>query len=82
MNFDGGDLSNDSGLLLYKELDEKLGLSNLIDAVHLDDPEDHDIHQNGDVLKQKVYQHVAGYHADDDADSLRYDPALTHKSEK
>jgi hypothetical protein len=25
---------------------------------------------------QKIYQHLAGYHADDHADTLRYDPTL------
>ncbi|WP_181406475.1 transposase, partial [Terrilactibacillus laevilacticus] len=27
VNFDGGNLTSDSGLLLYKEFDEKIGLS-------------------------------------------------------
>ncbi|TCP31345.1 DDE family transposase, partial [Scopulibacillus darangshiensis] len=30
INFDGGDLTSESGLLLYKEFDEKMGLSDLI----------------------------------------------------
>lgn len=78
VNFEGGDLTSDSGLLLYREFVEKLGLSDLIDAnVDLNDPVSHDTHQNNDVIMQKIYQHVAGYHADDDADSLSYDPALT-----
>jgi hypothetical protein len=78
VNFNGGDLTNDSGLLLYKEFDEKVGLSDLIRSnVVLNDPVDHTTHQNAEVIIQKIYQHVTGYHADDHADSLRYDPAFT-----
>jgi hypothetical protein len=78
INFDGGDLTNDAGLLLYKEFDEKMGLSQMIQSmVVLNDPVQHDIHTNDSVIMQKIYQHIAGYHADDHADSIRYDPALT-----
>lgn len=78
INFDGGDLTNDAGLLLYREFDAKVGLSQLIQSlVHLDDPVNHHLHSNDSVVMQKIYQHVAGYHADDHADTLRYDPALT-----
>lgn len=77
INFDGGDLTNDAGLLLYKEFDAKVGLSNLISSVTLNDSVNHHVHTNDSVIMQKIYQHVAGYHADDHADTLRYDPALT-----
>ncbi|TCP16253.1 DDE family transposase, partial [Scopulibacillus darangshiensis] len=78
INFDGGDLTSESGLLLYKEFDEKMGLSDLIrSTVILNDLVKHRIHQNSDVIIQKIYQHVAGYHADDHADNLRFDPAFT-----
>lgn len=30
VNFDGGNLTSDSGLLLYKEFDEKIGLGQSI----------------------------------------------------
>ncbi|KEF36863.1 hypothetical protein M670_03945 [Schinkia azotoformans MEV2011] len=32
INFDGGDLTSDAGLLLYKEFAEKIGLSQLIQS--------------------------------------------------
>ncbi|MDF0728902.1 IS1380 family transposase [Cytobacillus sp. S13-E01] len=83
VNFNGGNLTNDSGLLLYKEFAEKIGLSQLIQSmVILKDPVNHDVHTNDSVIMQKIYQHIAGYHADDHADSLRYDPALTTILEK
>ncbi|MBE1554373.1 IS1380 family transposase [Sporosarcina limicola] len=51
-------------------------------SVTLNDSMEHTVHTNDSVLVQKVYQHIAGYHADDHADSLRYDPALTTILEK
>ena len=70
INFDGGDLTNDAGLLLYKEFDEKVGLSQLIQSsVNLNDHANHHVHTNKSVITQKIYQQVAGYHADDHADT-------------
>ncbi|WP_152551284.1 transposase [Schinkia azotoformans] len=40
------------------------------------------MHTNDSVIMQKIYQHIGGYHADDHADSPRYDPALTTILEK
>jgi hypothetical protein len=51
VNFDGEDLTNDAGLLLYKEFDEKMGLSQLIQSmVVLNDPVQHDVHTNESVI--------------------------------
>jgi hypothetical protein len=78
VNFDGGDLTGDAGILLYKEFDNVIGLSRAIEEmVHIKDDVIHRTHQNHDVIMQKIYQNAAGYHADDHADNLRYDPALT-----
>lgn len=72
LNFEGGNLTSDAGLLLNKEFDDKIGLSKLIQrTVVLKDTVDNVAHSNVKVIMQKVYQHVAGYHADDDADTLR-----------
>ncbi|WP_380029545.1 transposase, partial [Effusibacillus consociatus] len=43
----------------------------------VDDPVHHRDHPNDDVVVQKIYQHVAGYHTDDHADDLCYEPLLT-----
>lgn len=57
VNFDGGNLTTDAGLLLYKEFDEKIGLSNLVKTmVKLNDPVHHDQHYNDEVIMQKIYQ--------------------------
>ncbi|GMA66235.1 transposase (plasmid) [Alicyclobacillus fastidiosus] len=78
MNFQGGDLTSDAGLLLYKEFDHKLGLSESVEellVVH--DSAFHREHPNSDVVLQKMYQHIAGYHTDDHADDLAVEPFLT-----
>src|SRR5690625_3556380 len=78
VNFDGGDLTGDAGILLYKEFDHVIGLSHAIEEmVHIKDDVIHRTHQNNDVIMQKIYQNAAGYHADDHAGHLRHDPALT-----
>lgn len=78
VNFNGGDLTSDAGLLLYKEFDHKIGLSNEIkNLLVVDDPVSHRDHPNHEVVIQKVYQHVAGYHTDDHADDLCNEPLLT-----
>ena len=77
INFDGGDLTSDAGLLLYKEFDEKIGFSKLIKIyLNLMDNAKFRIHSNVDIILQKIYQHIAGYHGDDDADELRNEPVF------
>lgn len=77
INFDGGDLSSDSGLLLYKEFDAKLGITKTIeDKINIIDPTFHHTHSNHSVIMQKVYQHLAGYHTDDAADDLQVEPTM------
>lgn len=78
VNFDGGDLTSDAGLLLYKEFDHKLGLSETVrQMLVVHDPVWHRDHPNHDVVLQKLYQHLAGYHTDDHADDLAMEPLLT-----
>ncbi len=78
VNFDGGDLTGVAGILLYKEFDDVIGLSRAIEEnVHINDGVSHRMHENHDVIMQKIFQNAAGYHADDHADSLKHDPALT-----
>src|SRR3989440_2178594 len=75
LDFDGGRLSSDAGLVLLKDPDEHLALTHTLAAV-LSDPRDprrvHFTHH--DLLKQRVLQIAAGYEDANDANTLRYDP--------
>lgn len=75
---DGGALSSDTGELIFREFDEKIGFSQTI-AKHLclKDTRTYCIHENEQLLRQKIYQLIAGYHEDDAADSLTHDPVFT-----
>ena len=78
VNFDGGDLTSDAGLLLYKEFDHKLGISDTVKKLLVvNDAVCHRDHPNHDVVIQKLYQHLAGYHTDDHADDLAFEPLMT-----
>ncbi|SFG14048.1 IS1380 family transposase [Sporolactobacillus nakayamae] len=78
ISFSGGALSSDSGLLLYREFDGKMGLSQLIhEQLNINDSVSHTRHTNADAVIQKIYQHLAGYHTDDQADELGTEPVFT-----
>jgi hypothetical protein len=83
VNFKGGNLTSDAGLLLYKSFDHKLGLSQTIkEQLVVHDNVVHRDHPNTDVVIQKLYQHLSGYHPDDHADDLHAEPLLTSIFEK
>src|SRR5215813_1481809 len=75
LDFDGGRLSSDAGLVLLKDPDEQLGLTHNLAAV-LSDPRDpRRVHFTPhDLLKQRVLQIAAGYEDANDANTLRHDP--------
>jgi hypothetical protein len=75
INFDGGDLSSDSGLLLIKEFAHKIGFHKHTNQFKTDENScrTHKDHQN---LCQLVYQVIAGYFNDDDADELTNEPVF------
>lgn len=78
INFEGGNLSSDSGLLAYKSFDEKIGFSKLIKESFENDQvtESHLTYKRADVILQNVYKFIAGYHTDDASDELRVDPVF------
>lgn len=75
VNFNGGDLSSDAGLLIPRSFDEALGLSRLIEGCFPQTAKR--CHSTADVIRQLMYTTIAGYHADDASDHLRLDPAFT-----
>lgn len=77
INFDGGDLSSDAGLLLLKEFICKIGLDKLIEQHFETNDKTIRIHKDSENLLQKMYQQLAGYFTDDDSDELTTDPIFT-----
>lgn len=77
INFGGGDLTSDAGLTLYAEFDKMLGFSEAIKkGLKVKDTAKFRFHSNSDIAIQKIYQNIAGYHTDDNADELTIDPAF------
>lgn len=72
-----GQLSSDAGLLPFRQLDERLGLSRAFAAV-LNDPRDPNLieHTNLEMVRSRVYGILAGYEDQNDHDTLRADPVF------
>ena len=81
INFDGGDLSSDSGLLLIKEFAHKFGFHHHVNNFKTDDKISRR-HKDDQNLRQMVYQIIAGYFEDDDADELTNEPVFTNILDK
>jgi hypothetical protein len=77
VEFQGSRVTSDAGLLLVRELDERLGLAKFI-AEHLSDCRRGMNTQFGlaDLLRQSVYSRLAGYEDLNDAERLAADPAF------
>jgi hypothetical protein len=74
---DGGALTSDAGVLLLRELDERLGLTAGLASCVVDRRERSKVrHDVRSLLRQRIYQIACGYEDCNDADALRADPAL------
>ena len=83
INFDGGDLSSDAGLLLFKEFLFKIGALKLINRMFkTNDTAWFRIHKDDANLMQVVYQIISSYFEDDCADELTNEPVMTAILEK
>ena len=83
INFNGGDLSSDAGLLLIKEFATKIGLTKLVKSLFkTTDSAVIRYHTDPDNLMQFIYQLIASYFEDDCADELTNDPIMTAILEK
>jgi hypothetical protein len=78
MNFDGGDLSSDAGLLILKEFIAKMGFDRLLGQwFKTNDNAGFRVHKDEANLLQVVYQIISAYFEDDRADELTNDPVFT-----
>jgi hypothetical protein len=77
VDFSGGSLSSDGGLLLLAHLDRTLGLTAAVAACGHDPRRKNSVqHSFLDLIRQRVYQIAAGYEDANDAHTLRHDPAF------
>jgi len=83
VDFGGGEITSDAGLLLIRQADDRLGLVKGLTKCIRDMRDlryvDHDIET---LLRQRIYQVVAGYEDCNDANMLKSDPALKAACEK
>jgi len=76
VDFQGSRVTSDGGLILVRELDERLGFSELIEQ-HLADSRGKNMRLPlADLLRQSVYSRLAGYEDVNDAERLCQDPTF------
>ena len=77
VDFQGSHVTSDGGLILVRELDERLGLGELIDE-HLSDSRQGTNKQFtlADLLRQSIYSRLAGYEDLNDAERVSIDPTF------
>jgi hypothetical protein len=75
--FDGGRLSSDGGVLLLREIENRLGVADLLSSC-LSDARDASsvIHSQADMMRARMFAIACGYEDCDDLDVLRFDPAF------
>ncbi len=76
INFNGGDLSSDAGLLLIKEFAAKIGFIKQIKKIFKTTDKSLRYHKDDENLMQMIYQIISAYFEDDCADELNYDPVF------
>jgi hypothetical protein len=76
LNFAGGEVTSDAGVMLLRQVDQELGLCEALDAA-LPDPRNPKkiTHRQVDLLRQRVYGIALGYEDLNDHDHLRDDAA-------
>lgn len=77
INFNGGALSSDSGVLLLRETEAQIGILDRIASCIVDERDQRYVKQGiQDMLSQRVYQVACGWEDGNDCDSLREDPGF------
>jgi hypothetical protein len=79
VDFQGSRVTSDGGLVLVRELDERLGLSELVDRHLSDSRRGKNIQLPlADLLRQSIHSRLAGYEDVNDAARLAQDPTFRH----
>ena len=75
--FDGGGLSSDGGVLLLREIENGLGLADLLSSCLKDERDPSSTtHTHADMIRARLFAIACGYEDCDDLDVLRFDPAF------
>lgn len=77
LDFNGGDMSSDSGLILLRQIEKENQVIQRVANVLPDDRHQSYVqHDLWHLLSQRVFQIASGYEDGNDCDSLRHDPIL------
>jgi hypothetical protein len=77
VDFDGGTITSDAGLMLIREFDQKLGLTADVAGRITDTRDERYVkHDMLTLIRQREYQIIAGYEDANDADRLKDDPTF------
>jgi Transposase DDE domain group 1 len=77
VDFAGGEITSEAGLVLLREFDERLKLTASLKGLVVDERDRRYIeHPALNLLRQRIYQIAAGYEDANDATFLRHDPTL------
>jgi len=81
--FDGGQITSDAGLLLLRQFDQRHGLTAALAEGLADERRAASVdHQLSALLRQRIYQIVAGYEDGNDANRLRHDATFQLLAER
>lgn len=77
LGFSGAKLTSDTGFLLLREVDERFNiLASAVAGLEDHRSPSHARHTLLEMMRQRVYQITAGYEDCNDADFMKFDPAL------
>jgi len=72
--FDGGQIVSDAGLLLVRQFDQRIGFTEALSHALYDSRDPRFVlHSQRELLRQRIYQIIAGYEDANDATLLRHD---------
>jgi len=75
LDFEGGQISSDTGLLLYREFEEKIGLMNLV-KTNISFKRPYRTHSNTDCIRQQIYSLLGDHEDNNDAEYTKEDPTM------
>jgi hypothetical protein len=76
VDFQGSRITSDGGLILVRELDERLGVGELVERTLIDPRSRNTQLPLADLFRQSVYSRLAGYEDVNDAERLSQDPTF------